>query len=83
MKQKCRKRLVQRRLAGLQSTRKITVLDAMHFIKAAWDSVKEETIQNCFNEAGFCQVPRNEVMEDDFPENEEWRQIAGDDSFEA
>jgi len=31
----------------------LNILDAIHFVKKAWDRVKPETIKNCFNKAGF------------------------------
>jgi hypothetical protein len=29
------------------------LLEALRFLRAAWNSVKEETIRNCFKKAGF------------------------------
>ncbi|KAH7934826.1 hypothetical protein HPB52_001010 [Rhipicephalus sanguineus] len=56
MKQKYRKFLVQRRLAGMerkQLDKKLSVLDAMHYIASAWDAVTPETIANPFRHCGF------------------------------
>ncbi|KAH7936110.1 hypothetical protein HPB52_018426 [Rhipicephalus sanguineus] len=68
MKQKYRKFLVQRRLAGMerkQLDKKLSVLDAMHYIASAWDAVTPETIANSFRHCGFN---RTALPVDDEPE---------------
>lgn len=37
---------------GIQTT-KLSVLDALHNLTAAWHNVTPQTIQNCFKKAGF------------------------------
>ena len=37
---------------GKESTEKMKVLKAMHYIMAAWQQVSQQTIQNCFRKAG-------------------------------
>ena len=34
-------------------SRKVTLLDALHMLKVAWDNVKRESVANCFAKAGF------------------------------
>ncbi|KAH7934991.1 hypothetical protein HPB52_002567 [Rhipicephalus sanguineus] len=76
MKQKYRKFLVQRRLAGMerkQLDKKLSVLDAMHCIASAWDAVTPETIVNSFRHCGFnrsgaCSTSEAAVPVDDEPE---------------
>jgi len=57
-KQKYRRRLVQRFLSEIdypsaQKKSSVTVLDAIHYIIAAWQDVTKETVENCFKKAGF------------------------------
>ncbi|KAH8019881.1 hypothetical protein HPB51_022982 [Rhipicephalus microplus] len=76
MKQKYRKFLLQRRLAGMkrkQLNKKISVLDAMHYIASALDAIFPETIVNCFRHCGFnrsgaCSTSEAAVPVDDEPE---------------
>ncbi|KAH7975829.1 hypothetical protein HPB52_005635 [Rhipicephalus sanguineus] len=76
MKQKYRKFLVQRRLAGMerkQLDKKLSVLDAMHYIASAWDAVTPETIANSFRHCGFsrsgaCSTSEAALPVDDEPE---------------
>ncbi|KAH7969963.1 hypothetical protein HPB52_023096 [Rhipicephalus sanguineus] len=76
MKQKYRKFLVQRRLVGMerkQLDKKLSVLDAMHYIASAWDAVTPETIANSFRHCGFnrsgaCSTSEAAVPVDDEPE---------------
>ncbi|KAH7961476.1 hypothetical protein HPB52_009319 [Rhipicephalus sanguineus] len=75
MKQKYRKFLVQRRLAGMerkQMATKLSVLDAMHYIASAWDAVTQETIANFFRHCGFTRsggcFSEAAVLDDDEPE---------------
>ncbi|KAH7936405.1 hypothetical protein HPB52_023110 [Rhipicephalus sanguineus] len=76
MKQKYRKFLVQRRLAGMerkQLDKKLSVLDAMHYIASAWNTSTPETIANSFRHCGFnrsgaCSTSEAAVPVDDEPE---------------
>ncbi|KAL1442478.1 hypothetical protein MTO96_030784 [Rhipicephalus appendiculatus] len=46
----------KRRLAGMerkQLDRKLSVLDAMHYIASAWDAVTAEAIANSFRHCGY------------------------------
>jgi hypothetical protein len=38
--------------SGKEVKKKINVLEAMHYIMAAWQEVSQQTIQNCFRKAG-------------------------------
>ena len=58
VKQKYRKRVVQRFLRSMETTDgpsqpKVNVLDALHWITAAWEDVDDSTIKNCFRKAGL------------------------------
>ncbi|KAL3203806.1 hypothetical protein MRX96_041722 [Rhipicephalus microplus] len=76
MKQKYPKFLVHRRLAGMeckQLDKKLSVLDAMHYIASAWDAITPETIVNCFRHCGFnrsgaCSTSEAAVPVDEEPE---------------
>lgn len=76
LKQKYRKKLVQRYLRAMESvtgeeTLKINVLDAVYYISIAWNEVKPEVIKNCFNKAYFGNVLHdvlNSGEEDEFEE---------------
>jgi hypothetical protein len=35
---------------------RLSVLDAMHFLAAAWDSISTAVISNCFRKAGFSEA---------------------------
>jgi len=56
-KQKYHHRLVQRYLHEIDNPPKektsVSVLDAIHYITAAWQDVTKETVHNCFKKAGF------------------------------
>jgi predicted GTPase len=44
--------------SGKEVKKKINVLEAMHYIMAAWQQVSQQTIQNCFRKAKHkYQVP--------------------------
>ena len=36
-----------------QLTKRISILDAMHMLKVAWQNVKQVSTSNCFVKAGF------------------------------
>lgn len=44
----------------------VNVLDAIYFIKTAWNSVKPETIRNCFSKAGFSEECIGEIDFDEY-----------------
>ncbi|XP_065222127.1 tigger transposable element-derived protein 6-like [Planococcus citri] len=51
VKQKYRSRIIERCLQ--QSNFSVNVLDALHYLAAAWDDVSAATIQHCFQKSGF------------------------------
>ncbi|XP_065302340.1 tigger transposable element-derived protein 6-like [Dermacentor albipictus] len=56
VKQGYQKQLVQRQLAPIkcsESEKKITVLDAMHFIASLWNAALQSAIANSFKHCGF------------------------------
>ena len=66
MKLHYRKNLLSSLIAKLESdlqrplsdfVKSITVLDALHFLKRAWQKVSPICIQNCFRKAGFDSRP--------------------------
>ena len=66
-----RYKLVQKMLAALDGGDfKITVLDAMLWLKYAWNNVTETTICNCFRHVGFITDSSNETVDnpDDNPD---------------
>ena len=50
-----RRFLLRRRITSIDNKTdfKIDLLDALHFLDRAWNSVKPETLSNCFRKAGF------------------------------
>src|SRR5215469_12094346 len=36
-----------------QPKKHVNVLEAMHYIMAAWQQINQQTIQNCFRKAGY------------------------------
>ena len=46
-----------------QLTKRISILDAMHMLKVAWQNVKQVSISNCFAKAGF--VPLTAATEEE------------------
>lgn len=55
LKQKYRKKLVQRYLRDMEDTSstKINVFDSMSYISAAWEEIAPNVIKNCFRKAAF------------------------------
>jgi hypothetical protein len=52
--------------SGKEIKKRINVLEAMHYIMAAWQQVSQQTIQNCFHKAGHkYQSAGNEMANDD------------------
>ncbi|XP_066268105.1 tigger transposable element-derived protein 4-like [Branchiostoma lanceolatum] len=77
VKLKYRKRQLRRILQELESDRvstgpqiakRLTLLEAIQWVKQAWDETTPETIQKCFGKAGFLEQSadvRDESMEDE------------------
>ena len=59
IKQRYQKKLVQRHLKEMEATmgnadrKPVNILDAIHYVAAAWESIEPETIQNCFRKVKF------------------------------
>ncbi|XP_060860796.1 tigger transposable element-derived protein 4-like [Metopolophium dirhodum] len=74
IKQKYRKKLVQRYLRDMESTNqistKVNVLDSIHYVSAAWDEIKPDVIINCFRKAAFGML-NNSEQADSSPLKEE------------
>jgi len=52
--------------SGEEVKKKINILEAMHYIMAAWQQVSQQTIKNCFRKAGHkYQSDGNEMANDD------------------
>lgn len=47
--------------------KKTSLLDAMHLLVAAWNSVTQTTVKNCFIKGGFCPHEEEVVAEEDLP----------------
>ena len=90
MKQHYRKRLLSNLVVKLESNsekpltefiKTTTVLDALHFLKQAWQKVTPVCIQNCFRKAGFdlrsSIQPSLERNADDMPFN--WSSLGIDE----
>jgi len=63
--------------SGKEVKKKINVLEAMHYIMAAWQQVSQQTIQNCFHKAGHkYQLDGNERANDDDDDfGQEWEEL--------
>jgi hypothetical protein len=52
--------------SGKVVKKKINILEAMHYIMAAWQQVSQQTTQNCFRKAGHkYQLEGNEMANND------------------
>ena len=61
--------------SGKEVKKKINVLEAMHYIMAAWRQVSQQTIQNCFRKAGHkYQSDGNEIAKDD-DFGQDWKEL--------
>lgn len=60
--------LIDRRERGLDD--KITVLDAIHLMKDAWDTVKPTTIENCFKKSNLVSDPIIQILDEEIPFSE-------------
>lgn len=76
-----RRRLVKRKLVAFEtdSAFEVNLLDCMHMLKAAWDNVCSEKIQNCFKHCDFCQAGEEPQLMDETTESEEdlslWKRL--------
>ena len=62
--------------SGKEVKKKINVLEAMHYIMAAWRQVSQQTIQNCFRKAGHkYQSDGNENAKDDDDFGQDWEEL--------
>lgn len=48
---------------ALDVIKSINLLDALYFVKSAWQQVSEATIKNCYRKAGFC--PQEQPQDND------------------
>jgi hypothetical protein len=75
-----RRRIVKRVVSAIDSdkdssasslAKDVSVLEAMHMLRASWSEVTSATVANCFRKAGFCvaactqDVPDTEECEDE------------------
>jgi hypothetical protein len=62
---------------GKEIKKKINVLEAMHYIMAAWQHASQQTIQNCFRKAGHkYQLYGNEMANDDDDDfGQDWEEL--------
>lgn len=84
-----RKRLVEKYLNMMEKEGKkkikIEVLDAMCYLKAAWDMVTEKTISNCFKKSGIILNDSEAEKAPLEPENlndPEWELIQSNETFQ-
>ena len=64
--------------SGKEVKKKISVLEAMHYIMAAWQQVSQQTIQNCFRKAGHeYQSDGNKMANDDDDDGfgQDWEEL--------
>ena len=69
---------------GKEVQKKINVLEAMHYIMAAWQQVRQQTIQNCFRKAGHkYQSDGNEMASDDDDDfGQDWEELCGAQKYD-
>ena len=54
----------------------VNIFEAMHYIMAAWQQIKQQTIQNCFRKAGYkYQSDGNEMANDDYDFGQGWEEL--------
>jgi hypothetical protein len=63
--------------SGKEVKKKINVLEAMHYMMAAWQQVSQHTIQNCFCKASHkYQSDGNEMANDDDDDfSQDWQEL--------
>ena len=67
-KSKYRYLLIRKIIAALDQDKpvpRISVLDAMIMLTAAWDQINETTVINCFKNARICEATQQQVINDD------------------
>ena len=91
LKQHFRKMLLSRVLSALDVfgdldlksvVKSLTVLDAMHMVRCAWDKVTPKTIQNCFLKAHFAVSPDSDSEDEEGEEGDE-QNDPEDEEFQA
>lgn len=84
LKQRFRKRLVCKIILKMKpgcQPYKLSILDAMHYLSACWDSIEPSTISNCFRKAGFiigeASAPQQETadIDEDEENNVAWERL--------
>ncbi|KAL4107458.1 hypothetical protein QTP88_017800 [Uroleucon formosanum] len=45
-------------------SKKINILEALHFVNEAWNNISDATIQNCFRHGGFVKTEEEEEEDD-------------------
>lgn len=63
MKEYYRRNLIREKIAKLDDRQDFrpNLLQALYFLKAAWDVVKPETLRNCFKKAKFVRSEAEQV----------------------
>lgn len=65
-------------------SKKINILEALHFVNEAWNNISDVTIRNCFRHGGFVKTEEEEEEEDDHSKDlaektyEDWMDIDRD-----
>ena len=65
LKARYRTKVVQKMIEaidGNKSLPNISVLDAMKMPVLSWDEVTDNTVENCFKKAGFCETEENDAL---------------------
>ncbi|GBM27231.1 hypothetical protein AVEN_255095-1 [Araneus ventricosus] len=65
-------------LRASEIAKKVSFLEALHFVKKAWDEVSDVTIRNCFRHGGFIRT-----KQEDNPDVTEKPADLSDDDYEA
>jgi hypothetical protein len=78
MKAKYRKALVQNvSYMEMNKHLQLSILQGMHMVTAAWNSVTPQTISNCFHKAAFnCNNAMETAVDMDVIDHENWLKIA-------
>ena len=67
LKARYRTKVIRKYIAAVDAKKplpKLTVLDAMTMLVAAWDGVSEITVVNCFKKAGICKESQESSIND-------------------